>query len=183
MDIPGYIYFKKLVILFYTRFKYGLILLAIVLTSCGERKDDAGSEKRANQATHIDDYSWMLGTWLAHGLEFFEIWEKQDDSTYIGKAYKELGVDSTLSEIIRFEHRDGEFYYIPTVRKQNDGQPVVFKGVNAELELIQFENLNHDFPNRIVYFKRGDVHMDVKIESVTDGYVDKSYDIPMSKME
>jgi len=168
--------------LFLKKYNISLLLILLLGVSCGSNSSSQEG-KKPKRATHIDDYSWMLGTWLAHGLEFFEVWEKQDDSTYIGKAYKELGVDSTLNEVISFEYRKGEFFYVPTVRKQNNGQPVVFKCVNPDLEFIQFENLEHDFPNRIVYFKRGPVHMDVKIESVTNGYVEKSYDIPMSKME
>jgi hypothetical protein len=48
---------------------------------------------------------------------------------------------------------------------------------------LQFENMAHDFPNRIVYFRTSDQQMDVRIEAVANDQVMKSYDILMSRLK
>jgi hypothetical protein len=131
----------------------------------------------------INDYRWMLGTWLAHGLEFYEKWEVQDDSTFVGIAFNDNEGDTVVTERILFQKRGGELQYVPTVYNQNSGRAIVFKAVNAEANLIQFENMEHDFPNRIVYFNTSEQQMDVKLEGIRNGEVFQSYDILMSKME
>lgn len=161
----------------------------LLLISCGKRQPPQSQEsiekeaEQAEDAQSMQDYEWMLGTWLAHGMEYYEVWKQTDDSTFSAIVYKELGVDSTITERIQFSFQKGAFIYSPTVLSQNMGLPVTFRSVQAKKEMIQFENMEHDFPNRIVYFKSSDEQMDVKIDGVRDGEVFQSYDIMMSKME
>lgn len=153
----------------------------LLLVQCQEKKKTPTPPK-AEPATSINDYNWMLGTWLAHGLEFYEHWEKVDDYTLRGTVYKELNDSSTISEIILFRKTEDGFEYKPTVNNENNGLPITFRSVNAQTNLIQFENMRHDFPNRIVYFKNSEQQLDVKIEGIRDGETFQSYDIMMSKM-
>lgn len=162
----------------------------VLISACGDRKPPTSiqqepvvREKPQLDAEGLGDYDWMLGTWLAHGMEYYEVWEKKNDSTFSAIVYKELGVDSTITERIELSERGGDYIYTPTVLSQNAGQPITFLSVQAKKNMIQFENMAHNFPNRIVYFKSSAQQMDVKIDGVQDGEVFQSYDIMMSKME
>ena len=64
---------------------------------------------------------------------------------------KLVGIDTTLLESIQLYADRKDIWYVPTVADQNDGAPVAFKMVSSTKQLIVFENLQHDFPQRIVY--------------------------------
>ena len=131
----------------------------------------------------MSDYNWMSGSWLAHGMEYIEEWTIVDDSTMTARVYKEEGKDTIVTEVIIFNRRGTEFLYTPTVKSQNSGQPITFKATVTNPNELQFENLAHDFPNRIVYFRTSDQQMDVRIEAVANGQVTQSYDILMSRLD
>lgn len=158
--------------------KYSLyISLTLLALACGS------SNQRDEAAVTMSDYNWMNGLWLAHGLEYFEEWRVGDDSTKYGRAYKIEGQDTIITEQIVFSQRKGEFVYTPTVKSQNRGLPIVFRAVSAKPHEIQFENLDHDFPNRIIYFQTSEAQIDVRLEQVKEGNVTQSYDILMSRIE
>ncbi|MDX1685703.1 MAG: hypothetical protein R3275_10740, partial [Saprospiraceae bacterium] len=71
----------------------------------------------------------------------------------------------------------------PTYRSAQMGQAVEYPAVEVQPEMIQFENMQLGFPNRIVYFKTSDQQIDVKLESITGDSITRSYDILMSRME
>jgi hypothetical protein len=131
----------------------------------------------------MEDYQWMVGSWLAHGMEYIEEWSIINDSTMTARVYREEGTDTIVSEQIVFSERNGNFVYTPTVKSQNSGQPINFEATVMTPNELQFENMAHDFPNRIVYFRTSDQQMDVRIEAVANGQVMKSYDILMSRLK
>ena len=45
---------------------FNLILFALILNSCQNQEEKGPS---------INDYDWFVGTWYAHGLDFFEEWK------------------------------------------------------------------------------------------------------------
>ena len=158
--------------------KYSLYIIIILFAAaCGSPNQPAGSK------ITMSDYDWLNGLWLAHGLEYFEEWRDGDDSTKYGRAYKIEGQDTIITEQIVFSLRNGNFVYTPTVKSQNNGLPIEFKAVSVKSHEIQFENLGHDFPNRIIYFNTSDAQIDVRLEQVQEGNVTQSYDILMSRIE
>ena len=59
--------------------------------------------------------------------------------------------DTIFSESLSIEENRDGLFYVPSVVNQNDGKPVYFKLVKCVNGEFIFENLDHDFPQRIVY--------------------------------
>jgi uncharacterized protein YciI len=100
-------------------------------------------------------FYWLAGNWekpLNNKTKLVESWKKQNDSTFVGVSFRvsEKG-DTTVSETIELRKRGTAFEYVPTVKNQNAGKPVVFTLTNLDGDSAVFENPQHDFPKRIVY--------------------------------
>jgi len=107
-----------------------------------------------NHSSGIETFSWLTGTWeqkKPNGSSRFETWTKKDDHTLIGKGFKVMDKDTIILEAIELVYKDDFFWYIPTVPDQNDALPVPFKLEHTEEYKYTFENLKHDFPQRIIY--------------------------------
>lgn len=107
-----------------------------------------------SSAQKIDQMKWVVGTWKinAGANIIVEEWKVNNDSTIAGKSYFiKNGTDTIPQETIELAFRNGDWYYIPTVKNQNNAQPVLFKVIFLRgMEFIS-ENPSHDFPQRIAY--------------------------------
>ena len=107
-----------------------------------------------NQSSGVETFAWLTGTWemkKPNGSSRFETWMKKDDHTLTGKGFKVTSKDTVILEAIELVYKDDFFWYIPTVPDQNNALPVPFKLEHAEGFKYTFENLQHDFPQRIIY--------------------------------
>jgi hypothetical protein len=127
--------------------------------------------------------SWLLGEWrnaMKRGF-MYESWERTNDSTYTGGSYVVIQGDTVSSEVIDLAAKDGRLYYIPTVKNQNAGQPVVFTEKQVSKDLLVFENTEHDFPQRITYRKITIDSLVAEISGVENGK-QKSIQFPMARV-
>lgn len=81
----------------------------------------------------------------------FEEWKKSDDSTFIGRSFVVVQNDTSVLETLSIELKLNELYYIPVVYDQNNRLPISFKYISNTGGQITFENMEHDFPQRIIY--------------------------------
>jgi uncharacterized protein YciI len=65
------------------------------------------------------------------------------------------GGDTITTETIDIAVKNGGMYYIPTVKGQNNDQPVPFRLSKTEDGAWVFENPDHDFPKQIRYTLAG----------------------------
>ncbi len=123
--------------------KYGVGLILLVLfeaLSC-------------NKPSPLTDAGWLIGTWenrTASGA-VYETWTQQHPHQYLGKSYRLDGPDTVVFETIQLVGRNDSLFFIPTVNRQNEGLAVVFSSVAPASTHMTFENLEHDFPQRITY--------------------------------
>lgn len=112
-----------------------------------------GFAQQLSQTQLIKQADWLIGSWSNQtpGALFMEVWTKQNDSTYLGSSYTLANQDTVSAEKVRLEQRNGHLYYIPTVKKQNNGMPVPFALTTATGGYLSFENPQHDFPQKITY--------------------------------
>ena len=66
-----------------------------------------------------------------------------------------------------------DLFYIPTVKNQNNGEPVSFKLVSGKNGEFVFENKQHDFPQRIIYRNPNPDSLYARIEGYQQGKVHK----------
>ncbi len=101
-----------------------------------------------------DGLKWIVGTWKINNssTQIIEQWLQSNDSTFSGKSYLIKNNNDTIpQETIELAYRNGNWYYIPTVNNQNNGQPVFFKVIFVKGKEFICENPKHDFPQRIAY--------------------------------
>lgn len=130
---------------------YMLLLVLAISTVCFIYKSIAQQPGSSSQL--ISQANWLLGSWHNQTPKalFVEEWTKQNDSTYAGKSYTLVNKDTVSSETVQLVQRNGQLYYIPTVKKQNGGLPVSFTLTTATAGALSFENPEHDFPQKISY--------------------------------
>lgn len=105
-------------------------------------------------AQKAEQMKWMVGTWKINtgNGSIIEQWQITNDSTLSGKSYFiKNGADTIPQETIELSFRNGEWYYIPTIKNQNNAQPVSFKVIFLKGTEFISENRAHDFPQRIAY--------------------------------
>lgn len=153
--------------------KVSLLAFTTLLLSC------------ACSAQHtLDKASWLLGQWRSQpaGKTLYETWTRSSDTAFAGKGYFLKGSDTVVLEHIRLVARNGEFFYIPVVNNQNNGEPVLFKLTSMKADQLVFENPAHDFPQKITY-----THVTAdSLLAVTSGMVNgkkKAQEFPMKKVK
>lgn len=132
--------------------KKSLLLLFLCVACSNSHKNDK-SENGSLKNNSITKLNWLSGTWqnLSNHGNLFESWQIKNDSLMLGKSFFIKGKDTLFSESVELQQKDKDLFYTPIVKNQNDGKPVSFKLTsNTENEFI-FENLQHDFPQKISY--------------------------------
>ena len=96
---------------------------------------------------------WLIGTWENKSEEgdMVETWAKNNDSLYSGSSYFIKGKDTLHSESIQLTQKADVVLYTPTVKGQNNNQPISFQLTKQTPKQLVFENPKHDFPQKIVY--------------------------------
>ncbi|HTH30395.1 MAG TPA: DUF6265 family protein [Lacibacter sp.] len=102
----------------------------------------------------MKSFHWLKGSWqmqTKRGI-ITEKWAVANDSTLAGESSM-TGADGTdiPLEKIQLAFRNGNYFYIPTVKNQNGEQPVEFKITSHSETGFVAENPQHDFPKRISY--------------------------------
>lgn len=151
------------------------IITAALFISCQKTQE--------NKYAKLEKMSWLIGQWenkMPYGV-LTETWTKDNDSTFSGKSYFIKNEKDTVhSESIILTQIKDELVYRPTVKGQNNDEPVEFK-LTADLDnSFAFENPKHDFPQKIVYKKVNDKSLLATISGNQGGKpVSESY--PMTK--
>jgi hypothetical protein len=117
----------------------------------------AAATARAQQAWQQRQYdslaTLLRGTWTmptTKGL-LCETWGKPNGNMVQGSSYRIQGSDTLWLEHVSLEWLHGRIMYTPTTAGQNDGKPVPFELNSIDSGRFCFANLQHDFPQRIIY--------------------------------
>ncbi|MES2387235.1 MAG: DUF6265 family protein [Bacteroidota bacterium] len=115
-----------------------------------------------------EDFNWLGGFWYCETakdktIEYWQNWK----GTIEGEAYcanNKKPAKISFSEELRLDFVNGTPVYVAKVEGQNNGQPVKFPLLQANANTFVFENLKHDFPQRIIYKIRSADSLEVTIE-------------------
>ncbi len=102
-----------------------------------------------------------------------EIWEISTAGDLIGKTVYEYQGGTILSETMRIINKDNKIYYCATILEQDPEKSqgeICFALKNYKDEVFIFENVNHDFPKRIIYDFSGFGMVNARIEGDTSGF-------------
>jgi hypothetical protein len=123
------------------------MITAVFLISCQGKKE--------RKFDKLEKMNWLVGNWenkMPEGT-LTESWKKDNDSIFSGDSYFITPKDTVHFESIELTQKGEELIYIATVIGQNNDAPVDFKLMSDTENTFSFENLAHDYPQKITYKK------------------------------
>lgn len=125
---------------------------AALLATIGQQACAASAAATAAAADPVTKLAWLSGCWAAEGGEFGsgETWTPAAGGTLLGlgRTVRNGRTVETEFMTIRLETDDGRLAYSAVPSGQ---QPVTFVQTRLTASEVVFENLLHDFPQRVAY--------------------------------
>ena len=141
----------------------------MVLLSCDKTK--------SGQQNDLSQFSWLEGEWMDSTSDgkMVEIWNRIDDSSFVGSSIYMAGIDTIFYEEISLRLKNGKVFYVPSIQSHKNGEPVYFAFTGSNNGEYTFENKEHDFPKKIVYTNPNKDSLVAYIEGPTAGGYKKEY--------
>jgi hypothetical protein len=143
-----------------------LLLISIfIFASCNRPEAD------------ISSFSWLEGKWVGKydTVPIFEQWKPREGNIMRGRGGVLSGKDTAYSEKINIEQRGNDLYYIAVVG--HNREPAEFKFTGYKNDTAVFENPAHDFPQRVLYYKKSDGSVYACVDGKYKGkYVREEFD-------
>lgn len=116
----------------------------------------------------LSTLSWMAGTWsgVQDGVEMEEHWLAPKGNTMLGVHRDVKGGKTVMFEFLRIDATPEGITYWASPR----GRPATpFRLAQTRENHVVFENREHDFPQRIIYWLDKDGALHAKIEGTLQG--------------
>jgi hypothetical protein len=150
----------------------GFKLLIVFICSASLLMFISCQNKSGKKFDKLEKMNWLLGNWeneMPEGV-LTETWTKENDSTFSGTTYFIINKKDTVhSETIILKQLNDELVYRPTVKGQNNDEPVDFKLSSESENSFSFENQKHDYPQKIVYKKVNETSLVANISGMQQG--------------
>ena len=101
-----------------------------------------------NSSASLEDLKWLQGSWQSQDSLLIESWALQDGQM-VGNVFSNR--TGKILETLRIFKTRKLVLYEATVFSQNQGKPVQFAMDSEGLDSLHFVNMNHDYPNYIIY--------------------------------
>lgn len=137
-----------------------LLLVSAVLSQPAEAADPPSPT--------VEQLGWLAGSWegTLGKASIEEHWTHAAGGTLLGVSRTIVAGKTVEFEFLRIETRDTGIFYVA----QPGGRPPTdFKLARLEGTEVVFENLQHDFPQRIIYKKNPDGTLHARIEGERNG--------------
>jgi hypothetical protein len=95
-------------------------------------------------------FDQLIGTWQFGNNPEFETWTKSK-STYYGKIFSVTNGDTTTSEQCRIYKLKGKYYFEQNVVISTISSVSTYQLIALDQKLMEFENKNLSFPQKIGY--------------------------------
>lgn len=132
------------------------------------------------QTGRIDGLSWLAGCWVAEGAEAGsgEHWMPLAGGTMLGVARTVKGGRTVSWEFMQIrEVAAGRVEFVAQPGGQRETTFVLARAGDDE---VTFENLQHDFPQRITYRLQPGQRLAARIEGLRNGTL-RSLDFPLRR--
>ncbi len=135
-----------------------------------------------SQTASVDSLGWMAGCWELNvpqrQMTIAEHWMKPAGGTLIGMSRTVRGGKTIGHEFIRIVTTNAGIDYVAKPSSSKD--ETAFKLVKSSATEAVFENLAHDFPQRIIYNNQSPDGLFARIEGTQNGKLN-GMDIPMKR--
>jgi hypothetical protein len=128
----------------------------------------------------IEALGWLAGCWVNadKGPDVTEHWLKPAGGMMMGMGRTVKDGKVTTYEFTRiYQEANGDIFFAAKLPKQEE---VAFKLRWAWDGVFKFENLEHDFPQRVIYTQGKDGQLTGRIEGKKDGK-EIGFDFPMKR--
>jgi hypothetical protein len=130
-------------------------------------------------ADGVDSLSWLSGCWSHEGSDpgSMEMWTPAAAGTLLGVS-RTVKNDKTIAhEFMQIRIADNKLAFIA----QPSNQPeATFRAIRSSANEVVFENLKHDFPQRVIYRRESEDLIQARIEGLRDGKL-RGKDYPMKR--
>ncbi len=144
--------------------KHGLLLFSfcLILFSCGVNDPGTGEGF---------DFDRLCGKWMdiSEDTAFNEEWRKASEGLYEGRGYVLSENDTVFIETLAIEVEGTKAVYQAQVSNQNKERKIPFEALEQKKNKVVFENVQHDFPQRIIYELKSNEELRVAIEGYENG--------------
>lgn len=103
----------------------------------------------------LQDLNWLSGYWTGtvQGVEMEELWTPASGNMILG-LHRDVRGDNSSFEFLRITiNEDGNLVYLAA---PSGREPTEFLLVELTANRVVFENMEHDFPQRIIYSRAAD---------------------------
>jgi hypothetical protein len=133
------------------------------------------------QGSQVHQLSWMAGCWRQtdsrNGRTIDEQWMAPMGRTMLGMSRTVRGDSMIEFEHLQILERGGHAIF----HAEPSGQtPADFEARNVSDSIVTFENPTHDFPQRVIYRRRGRDSLFARIEGTRNGRV-RGVDFPYAR--
>ncbi len=130
----------------------------------------------AGDANQLD---WMAGCWTAQSgpVRVDEQWSLPVGGMMLGLSRTVKQGQTVFHEFMRIETKAGAVTYTPRIGSAQT--PVAFTLIKQSADEVVFENVTHDFPQRILYRRTAD-GLFARIEGSRNGK-EQAVDFPMQR--
>ncbi len=130
----------------------------------------------------IDHAAWLSGCWEARTptRSVFEMWMPPSGGVMMGAGRTVVNGVTREFEQLRLHVRGDTLVYtaIPSRQRETD-----FPSTHASRDSLVFENLSHDFPQRVIYRRRGADSVVARAEGPGPNGTVRGFSIPMRRVE
>ncbi len=128
----------------------------------------------------LSDMAWIAGCWAggSEGRAYVEHWMSADGGTMMGMSRTVKGDKTVAFEFLRIHQEADGIYYTSIPSGQTQAS---FKLKSLDERSVVFENLDHDFPQRIIYRLQDGGALMASIEGMSKGAL-KQVDFPMRRV-
>jgi Domain of unknown function (DUF6265) len=144
-------------------------MFKMMLLTCAAGIAASGGVLPPAHAGQLESLSWLAGCWADPSAEpgSGEFWQPMAGNTLLGVGRTVKGGRTVSYEFLRLhEDPQGRAVYtaLPSGQKETS-----FLAVEVGKGTASFENLQHDFPQRITYQRSDDTSLVVRIEGERQG--------------
>ncbi|MEQ9308574.1 MAG: DUF6265 family protein [Balneolaceae bacterium] len=109
----------------------------------------------ASNGQDLQDLSWISGYWTGQvqGVDMEELWSPVSGNMILGIHRDVMGENSAFEFLRISTKEDGTIVYLAS---PSGKEPTEFTLTEVTSGKAIFENLSHDFPQRIIYSRSGD---------------------------
>jgi hypothetical protein len=126
------------------------------------------AEKAATKEASLQNLAWLAGCWEGREGQatIEEIWSKPAGGSMLGLGRTVKDGKMTAFEFMQFREENGSLVFLP---QPGGGARTPFPLKDFFGDKLTFENKEHDFPQRVIYERKGPGSLLAAIEGTYQG--------------